>query len=173
MRTLKFYSLRTFKYNGILSCSHHAVHDILTRYLFYNSKFETLDTPPPFPCWLRRQRICLQCGRHRFDPWVKKIPESKRSPGEGNGNPFQYSCLGNSMDGGAWQVTVHGIARVGHALMTKPPLDVSCGIWDLVPWWGIEPGPPALKLWSLSCWTTREVPGQGLFIDFFSFYWFS
>ena len=30
------------------------------------------------------------------------IPESGRSPGEGNGNPFEYSCLGNSMDGGAW-----------------------------------------------------------------------
>ena len=30
------------------------------------------------------------------------IPESGRSPGEGNGNPFQYSCLENPMDGGAW-----------------------------------------------------------------------
>ena len=30
------------------------------------------------------------------------IPESGRSPGEGNGNPLQYSCLENSMDGGAW-----------------------------------------------------------------------
>ena len=32
---------------------------------------------------------------------------SGRSPGEGNGNPLQYSCLENSMDGGAWQATVH------------------------------------------------------------------
>ena len=39
------------------------------------------------------------------------IPESERSPGEGNGNPFQYSCLENSMDGGAWQATVHGVAK--------------------------------------------------------------
>ena len=31
-----------------------------------------------------------------------------RSPGEGNGNPLQYSCLGNPMDGGAWQATVMG-----------------------------------------------------------------
>ena len=31
-----------------------------------------------------------------------------RPPGEGNGNPLQYSCLGNSMDGGAWRATVHG-----------------------------------------------------------------
>ena len=36
------------------------------------------------------------------------IPQSGRYPGEGNGNPFQYSCLENSMDRGAWQVTVHG-----------------------------------------------------------------
>ena len=34
-----------------------------------------------------------------------------RSPGEGNGNPLQYSCLGNSMDRGAWWVTVHGAAK--------------------------------------------------------------
>ena len=36
------------------------------------------------------------------------IPVSGRSPGGGNGNPFQYSCLGNPMDRGAWWVTVHG-----------------------------------------------------------------
>ena len=39
------------------------------------------------------------------------IPESGRSPGEGNGNPLQYSCLENPMDGGAWQATVHGVAK--------------------------------------------------------------
>ena len=39
------------------------------------------------------------------------IPGSRRSPGEGNGNPFQYSCLENSMDKGAWWVTVHGVAK--------------------------------------------------------------
>ena len=39
------------------------------------------------------------------------IPGSGRSPGAGNGNPFQYSCLENSMDGGPWWVTVHGVAK--------------------------------------------------------------
>jgi len=34
-----------------------------------------------------------------------------RSPGEGNGNPLQYSCLGNPMDIGAWWATVHGVAK--------------------------------------------------------------
>ena len=36
------------------------------------------------------------------------IPGSGRSPGEGDGNPLQYSCLGNSMDRGAWWAIVHG-----------------------------------------------------------------
>ena len=39
------------------------------------------------------------------------IPESRRSLGEGNGNPFQQSCLENPKDGGAWWATVHGVAK--------------------------------------------------------------
>ena len=39
------------------------------------------------------------------------IPRSGRSPGEGNGTPLQYSCLENPMDGGAWWVAVHGVAK--------------------------------------------------------------
>ena len=39
------------------------------------------------------------------------IPGLGRSPGEGHGNPLQYSCLENSMDRGAWQATVHGLAK--------------------------------------------------------------
>ena len=39
------------------------------------------------------------------------IPGSGRSLGEGNGNPLQYSCLENPMDGGAWWATVHGVAK--------------------------------------------------------------
>ena len=42
-----------------------------------------------------------------------------RSPGEGNGYPIQYSCLENPMDRGAWWVTVHGVTRVRHDLVTK------------------------------------------------------
>ena len=49
------------------------------------------------------------------------IPELKRSPGEGNGNPLQYSCLENLMDRGAWWATVHGHTRVGHDSVIKPP----------------------------------------------------
>ena len=39
------------------------------------------------------------------------IPELGRSPGGGHGNPFQYSCLENSMNEGAWWATVHGVAK--------------------------------------------------------------
>ena len=42
---------------------------------------------------------------------VGLIPGLGRSPGEGNGNSFQYSCLGNSIDRGVWQVIVHGVAK--------------------------------------------------------------
>ena len=42
---------------------------------------------------------------------VGSIPGSGRSPGGGRGNPLQYSCLENSMDRGAWQATVHGVAK--------------------------------------------------------------
>ena len=39
------------------------------------------------------------------------IPGLGKSPGEGNGNPLQYSCLENPMDGGAWWASVHGVAK--------------------------------------------------------------
>ena len=45
---------------------------------------------------------------------VGLISGSGRSSGEGNGNTLQYSCLGNPMDRGAWQATIHGVTRAGH-----------------------------------------------------------
>ena len=48
------------------------------------------------------------------------IPGLGRSPGEGNGNPLQDSCLENPMDRGAWWATGHGVARVRYDLATKP-----------------------------------------------------
>ena len=47
------------------------------------------------------------------------IPGSGRSPGEGNNNPLQYSCLENPVDRGAWWATVHGVIRVRHDLATE------------------------------------------------------
>ena len=49
------------------------------------------------------------------------IPGSGRSPAEGNGNLLQYLCLENPIDRGAWQPIVHGVARFGHDIATKPP----------------------------------------------------
>ena len=49
-----------------------------------------------------------------------------RSPGEGNGSPHQYSCLGNPMDRGAWWATVHGVAKSQTQLSmhTRTPIDM-------------------------------------------------
>ena len=48
------------------------------------------------------------------------ILDSGRSPGERNGNAFQYCCLENPTDREAWWATVHGVTRVGHGLVSKP-----------------------------------------------------
>ena len=55
--------------------------------------------------WLSGKESACKCRIHKFNPWVRKIS------GEGNGNPFQYSGLENSMDRGAWWATVHGVAK--------------------------------------------------------------
>ena len=56
------------------------------------------------------------------------IPRLETSPGEGNGNPLQYSCLGSPMDRGAWQATVYGVAkRVDHDLAAKQNTGVKRG----------------------------------------------
>ena len=49
-----------------------------------------------------------------------------RSPGEGNGNPLQYSCLENFMARGAWWATVHEVTRVAHDLASKSPWVHKC-----------------------------------------------
>ena len=53
---------------------------------------------------------------------MSSVPESWRSPGEGNGFPFQYSCLENPMDRGAWWTTVYGVAKSWTQLNTHTPL---------------------------------------------------
>ena len=50
-----------------------------------------------------------ESARNAGDPG--SIPGSGKSPGEGNGNPLQYSCLGNPMDRGTWWATVHGVTK--------------------------------------------------------------
>ena len=55
------------------------------------------------------------------------IPGLGRFPGEGNGNPLQYSCLENPMDRGAWRPAVHGVARGGHTTGDAAAA-ASCGV---------------------------------------------
>ena len=61
---------------------------------------------------------------------------SERSPGEGNGNPLQYSCLGNPMDRGAWQATVPGVTKSQTQLSDIIHLNIDCNfcfyLWKLV-----------------------------------------
>ena len=68
-----------------------------------------------FPCSLVGKESAYNAG----DPG--SIPGLGRSPGEGKGYSLQYSCLGNLMDRGAWQTTVHEVARVVYDLVIKPP----------------------------------------------------
>ena len=61
--------------------------------------------PCGLPCCLSSKASSCNAGVARL------IPGLRRSPGEGNGNPVQYPCLGNPMDRGAWQATVHGVNK--------------------------------------------------------------
>ena len=58
-----------------------------------------------FHWWLSGKESACQAGDSG------SIPGLGRSPGEGNGDPLQYSCLGNPMDRGAWWATVHGVPK--------------------------------------------------------------
>ena len=69
--------------------------------------------------WLSGKELTWNAGD------LGSISGSGRSPGEGNGNPVQYSCLGNPMDRGAWQAIVHRVERIRHKLVTKPSTNVS------------------------------------------------
>ena len=65
------------------------------------------------PRWLSGKESACNAGDSGL------IPGLGRSPGKGDGNALQYSCLGNPMDRGAWQVTGHGVTRIRHDLVTK------------------------------------------------------
>ena len=74
------------------------------------------------------------------------IPGSGRSPGEGNGNPLQYSCLENFMDKGAWRATVHGVAKSQKWLNTDThPNTHAHKSTNKV--WAISKGKSSLKIW--------------------------
>ena len=94
---------------------------------------------PALLCKGLKSKACRKNKKHSFSlswlaqsvknpPAVQKtqedansIPGSERSPGGGDGNPLQDSCLGNPMDRGAQWTAVQGVSRVRHDLVTKPP----------------------------------------------------
>ena len=80
------------------------------------------------------------------------IPGSGRCPGGGNGSPLQCSCLGNPMDRGAWQATVHGVIRVKHDLATKSPANTIH-----MPPPSRDPVPPGL---SRASWAVQQLPAS-------------
>ena len=78
------------------------------------------------PCLMRKEtRKCMLCGSGWYQMWRRVLgkkdlwkcgrpmfdPRVGRCPGEGNGNPLQYSCLENSMDRGFWWPAVHGVTK--------------------------------------------------------------
>ena len=69
-----------------------------------------------FPWWLRWLKNAGNSG----NPGL--IPGLGRSPGEWNGYPFQYSCLENSRNRGAWWATAHGVSKAGHGWVTNTTL---------------------------------------------------
>ena len=78
----------------------------------------------PLPSFNNKYRASLMTQWSHLQHWrlagdAGLIPGSGRSPREGNGNPLQYSCLGNPMNIGAWWVIVHEVARVRHDSATK------------------------------------------------------
>ena len=75
---------------------------LMTVFLNFTGDWSLPRSPVPLPWWLSGKKS-YQCNRCRFDPG------SGRSSGEGNGNPLQYSSLGNPMDRGAWWTIVHGL----------------------------------------------------------------
>ena len=77
---------------------------LITRgfYLAVNGVLRFLDT---LPWWLRSKEFACNAGDSG------SILGLRRSPGEGNGNPLQYSCLGNPMDRGGWWARVHEVTK--------------------------------------------------------------
>ena len=105
------------------------------------------------------------------------IPGSGRSPGEGNGNPLQYSCLENSVDRRAWQATVHRVTKSWIQLSTRTCVHARTHIhtrthtWDLSPQTRDRTCMPCTVTWILNHRTITEV--LRFFGGFFFFFFFA
>ena len=88
-----------------------------------------------FPRWLSKESAC-KAGD------LGSIPGLGRSPGEGDGNPLQYSCLENPMDRGSWRAAVHGV--------TENPMDGGA-------WWAAVHGVTRVTARHTGCWLSSPV----------------
>ena len=70
--------------------------------------------------------VCVWASSSHNVGDLGSVPGSGRSPGGGNGNPTQYSCLENPMDGGAWWATVHGVANTQRRLSNFTSSSSTC-----------------------------------------------
>ena len=69
---------------------------------------EITTTPTQYTYWVEQEKVCPKLANAGD---VGLIPGLGKSSGKENGNPLQYSCLGNPMNRGAWQATAHGVAK--------------------------------------------------------------
>ena len=114
---------------------------------------------PGLSWWLSWRRVCLQRGRRGFDPWVGKIPWRRERlptpvfwPGEFHGLYSPRGCRESD-----------ATERLSLGLSCDS-CTLSCIVWDLVPWPGVQPRPPALGARTVGHWTSREAPCPLLFI---------
>ena len=117
-----------------------------------------------FIWWLSNKESTCQWRRHGFDP------KSGRFSGEGNGNPLQYSCLGNPMDRGAWQATKWslGSQRVRQDLVTEHTQSIICKnrqcgigrpIWHIS--WNLQKEEPLFReRHGCKMWLSTELRGR-------------
>ena len=89
----------------IVNYKHITTNQALNIYFFYSQIFSSCLLEKGFP------HSSVVENPAAFAGDMASISESGWSPGEGNGNPLQYSCLGNSMDTGDWWATVHAVAK--------------------------------------------------------------
>ena len=121
----------TFRITVSLEQHRSELHGWSYTWVLKNSKYYSTTCSMGFPGGSAGKESTCNAGD------LGSIPGSGRFPGEGNGNPLQYSCLENPMDGGAWWAPVHGVTksrwtRMSNFTFTCSMVDwiSSCGILD-------------------------------------------
>ena len=111
------------------------------------------------PWWLSGKESACNAGAAGD---VGSIPGSGRSPGGGQGNPLQYSCLENPMDRGAWRATVHGVMKSWTRLKQLSMHAHERDVWVSLVAQGVKHLPASQEMWGcrVSPWV-GTIPGDG------------